>query len=213
MGHKRSEGIVLLSSLGLLVACSAAPPPLIGRNLPREHVWTTVSPQRQSRDARAVVVQRARRTLNGEALSVRGLSFEADPVGFAQACFWDAGIDLLQRWSAVDPDMDSLSQLYHAARRHGSLHTHQPRAGDLIFWGPRPGEQREPIQLGVVTQVEADGTIHSMGVFQEGPQRIRTNLRHPAQEQDASGKRINHLLGRPNPQTSAQLFRAFADPY
>lgn len=153
-------------------------------------------------DKRAAVLNAARSYLKSRPFVADGYTFDADPVGYVRASYWQVGIALLDASPKVEA-VGGLQALFRSAKGQGWLHHTTPRPADLVFWdAPQTPEAEGPGHVALVEAVRNDGTIVVIGFFAGGPRRIRMNLRHPGSDED-------RLQGVP----ASTLFRAFADPF
>ncbi len=202
------------SLVALLVACAhPAPPSLLTQSIAPELGAERRGP-RSPPDARDRVVAHARSLADGAPLTARGIAFDPDPVGFVRAAFWAAGIELFDAEVCADQAADAMQVLYRSTARRGRLHQASPAAGDLVFWDATPGATAlYPAQVALVERVEQDGTVVALGLFADGPTRVRMNLRHPDLASAPDGRRLNDQAAAGRPLPLAHLFRSFADPF
>lgn len=184
------------------VRSSPATPLVTGRRL------------RQEPSKRAAVVAKARQFLDGGPIETGGYRFEPDPVGFVRAAYWAVGIDLFAEAPGADEQGSGMKALYRFAAAADSLHQHEPRPGDLVFFDEqREGGTPYPAGVAVVEKVAPNGTIVVIGAFAQGPQRVAMNLGEPEKENAGDGARLNDVLVGGSRSTAAQLWRCFADPF
>jgi hypothetical protein len=200
----------------LLWGCSAVSPPLVNiATVSPTHPNLRLLTQRNGAgEARQVVVHTAQSFVRGAALEVSGYKFSRDPVGFVRAAFWSAGVDLFDARVASDQRLDGIGIIYQSAAARGRLHKQTPQPGDLLFLdGQGHGRDMQPAHLCVIESIDAFGTITALGYFQDGPARIKLNMRYPKQGA-TGGQAVNDLLKRANSTAlAATLFRDFANPY
>ena len=182
-------------------------------------------PGERASDARSVelrqqVAQSARRQVGQHSIVVEGKPLPYDCSGLARAAYLDHGIDIV----AVDTQADenAVSAIYRYARQQGIVYRHgRPVPGDLVFFHDtydRNHNGRRDDQLthvGVVEQVDDDGTVTLVNTVSRGVLRYKMNLRYPDRVRDPnSGRRINHYLrkaeGDQASQTTAELFAGYA---
>ena len=214
-------GPVLCLTVASGCAFTGGPPPLLGRDLrsPEAKVQLTQAATRvipdeavPDGDPRTIVVQKARALLDGAPLTSRGYRFSPDPVGFAQAAFWSAGIDLVSPRVAADETAHGTELLYRSAALRGELHQDHPGSGDLIFFAnPEQGAGEAPGQVAVVEEVRGDGTLTAIGSFAGGPARVLLSLKR---DEGARRHKTHSAAVAGSDQLSlARLVRGFASPY
>lgn len=150
----------LLLTCGVVGCGQPARPPLLGGASPEDTAL-----------ARAQVV-RASRELTRAPLRVRGVEFDADPVGYLRAAYWTAGIDLFDHDVATDPTADGWSVIERSARLRGQLHRVTPRPGDLALFRAANGRL---FMAAIVTDVADDG-VELRGWFSLGPDDARIGV-------------------------------------
>lgn len=202
---------VLLICLTLSHCFHAASPPAPYPLLRPEPQLELLHPMHSADlEGRERVVATARQLLSRKEYKVGDYLFDTDQVGFIRAAFWSAGRELINANIARDAKLDGMTLLFRSVAAEGHLHRQTPRAGDLVFFDQGDAEATHPdtpVQVAIVEQVSADGTISALGVFANGAARITFNLRHPT----ASHK--NDVLTGTENHLAAELFRTFADPY
>jgi hypothetical protein len=182
----------VLLLVAVTASCAATSPPLASRHVsPRPKTQARAA---QASSPRDTIVQQARRYLEGAPLVANGYTFDPDPVGFARAACWAAGIELFDETVAADPEADGMQILFRSAAERGRVHRETPRPGDLVFFdADETGTALYPAGVALVESVATDGTITAIGRFAGGPERVSMNLRS-----DNAGM--------------ARLYRAFATP-
>jgi peptidoglycan DL-endopeptidase CwlO len=168
--------------------------------------------------AREAAVEAARRFVGAKAISVGSRRFGDDCVGLVRAVYAQAGVDLMAEGTAED---NGVTAIWRYASHHGRLFDGgRPLPGDLVFFREtydfnRDGRQNDGLtHVGVVEDVEADGTVVVIHRVARGVVRYRMNVGHPDQPVDPSGKRWNDWLraeqAGAKPKLTGQLFAGFA---
>jgi hypothetical protein len=205
--------------LSLAGCSSVSPPPLhftsrVVRPTPLLRHLAPETLRRANITARQTAVAKARAFVQGAPVAARGYSFSSDPVGFVRAAYWQAGVELFDSRVAAGQGAGGMEILFRSAARHGRLHRQTPRVGDLVFFdADTRGSDLYPVQVGLVEQVSADGTITVLGAFRDGPARIRMNLRRPRRRATDDGTPVNDLLRGRQKSPAAEMFRSFARPF
>lgn len=159
------------------------------------------------------VAQAAANFVGCKKLIVEGESWRYDCSGMVEAAYAEVGFDI--RGSSRD--------LYAAMESSGLLHRDKaPRPGDIAFFDntyDRNHDRRRNDELshvGIVEEVDADGTITLVHLGGSGVTRIKMNLRHPHDERNDQGERINDILrsGRDGGEVlTGELWRAFGSAW
>lgn len=168
--------------------------------------------------ARDSAVSTARRLLGKSAITINGKRFGDDCTGLVRAVYAQVGVDLM---ADATPDDNGVSAIYRFATKHGRLFEGgRPVAGDLVFFKEtydfnRDGRNNDGLtHIGVVDDVEADGTVIVIHRVAKGVVRYRMNLAHPTQASSPQGVRWNDWLRAEGPgakpQLTAQLFAGYA---
>ena len=146
-----------------------------------------------------LVVREARSALaRGETLD--GRRVPSDCSAFVRALFLSSGLDL---FSSAAPGENGVRALARYVTRHGAWdRTLAPRPADLAFFDnsyDRNGDGRLDDRLthvGVVVEVDADGTVQIAHATNHGIVLEPMNLRRRHDATDESGKLINAGLRR-----------------
>ncbi len=168
--------------------------------------------------ARDAAVEAARRYVGAKVITVGKRRFGDDCTGLVRAVYATAGVDLMADGAAED---NGVTAIWRYASRHGRLFDGgRPLPGDLVFFretfdANRDGRLNDGLtHVGVVDDVEADGTVVVIHRVARGVVRYRMNLSHPEQAVDPSGKRWNDWLraeqAGAKPRLTGQLFAGFA---
>ncbi len=172
----------------LFTACTpTAHPPLLHGELESEP--GQVDPVAKLGSARDRVLYQARRVVDQNApLEVDGVLFDPNPVGFIQAAFWAAEMDILS-WNG-GATSNGLEHLYRRAKL-----VERGEPGDLVFLGATP---RVPDQVAIAEGTSGGETI-LLGYFAGGPMRVRA-------VKSEQGIRING-------EGTSMTWMSFSDPY
>jgi hypothetical protein len=114
-----------------------------------------------------------------------------------------------------------VAAIYRFAGRHGRVYEGgRPLPGDLVFFKEtydrnRDGRRNDGLtHVGLVDDVEADGTVVIIHRVARGVVRYRMNLGHPDQAASPQGRRWNDWLRTEQPgapaQLTGQLFAGYA---
>lgn len=164
-----------------------------------------------------LALQEARVALaRGETLDGRRVPLECS--GFVRALFLSSGIDL---FAAAHEGDNGVRAIARYVERRGRWEA-APRAGDLAFFDnsyDRNGDGRfndRLTHIGLVAEVEGDGTALIVHATNHGIVREPMNLLHPHQSTDAAGRQINAQLRRSSsrdpagtPRLMGELFAGF----
>lgn len=167
--------------------------------------------------SRAKVVQAARQLVGQRHVEVNGRKFGDDCTGLVRGAYAPTGVDLM---SAAEPTDNGVTAIWRFAAKHGRLYDGgRPMPGDLVFFKEtydlnRDGQVNDGLtHIGLVDDVEADGTVTVIHRVARGVVRYRMNLSQPHQARDAHGKVLNDGLRMPgngSPQRlTAELFVTF----
>ncbi|HYH94846.1 CHAP domain-containing protein [Hyalangium sp.] len=178
-----------------------------------------VSRPRVSRDARETVLATARTLVGKGQVRVGSRAYPSDCTGLVEAVYAQAGISLR---GTSKPGDNGVTVLYRHALNHGRVYNGgRPVPGDLVFFRDtydqnRDGRRNDGLtHVGVVDQVDADGTVTVIHRVNRGVVRYRMNLSKPKVAKDPStGKILNDTLRAPGPgrtfALTGQLFAAYA---
>lgn len=184
-------------------------------------------PQPQERPAVALVVAPgARDTAVGTARAlvgkhrvvVKGKRYGDDCTSFVRALYEPLGINLLTQ---AQPGDNGVTAMWRFASQHGRIFEGgRPLPGDLVFFKETYDQNRDGhandglTHIGLVEDVEADGTVLVIHRVARGVVRYRMNLSVPNQVRAASGKRLNDWLRTEapgsKPRLTSELFAGFA---
>lgn len=139
----------------------------------------------------------------GETLDGRRVPSECS--GFVRALFLSSGIDLFAAAREGDNGVRAIARYVERRGRWEAA----PRAGDLAFFDnsyDRNGDGRlndRLTHIGVVAEVEGDGTALIVHATNHGIVREPMNLVYRHQSTDAAGREINAPLRRSSPRDPA----------
>jgi len=178
----------------------------------------TPSESISARLARERVASAAAGVVGKPSVVVDGKTYRADCSGTARGIYAQAGLPL--GGTASEPGENDVSILYRFVRENGSLRRARPLPGDLVFFDDsydRNGDGRvnDPLShIGVVEKVLDDGTVVFVHRVSGAILRYRMNLDRPRERKDdATGRRLNHILRRGGggieAATAAELFVAY----
>jgi hypothetical protein len=168
--------------------------------------------------ARDTAVGTAQGLLGKNKIVVGGKRYGDDCTSFVRAVYEPLGVDLL---TEALPGDNGVTAMWRFASRHGRIFEGgRPLAGDLVFFKEtydqnRDGQTNDGLtHIGIVEDVEADGTVLVIHRVARGVVRYRMNLSSPTQQRTAGGKRLNDWLRTEapgsKPRLTAELFAGFA---
>jgi peptidoglycan DL-endopeptidase CwlO len=169
--------------------------------------------------ARNTAVDTARGLVGKTRVVVGGKRYGDDCTSFVKALFEPLGVDLLKE---AEPGDNGVTAMWRFASHHGRIFEGgRPLAGDLVFFKETYDQNRDGrsnndglTHIGVVEDVEADGTVLVIHRVARGVVRYRMNLSAPTQVRTSSGKRLNDWLRTEapgsKPRLTAELFAGFA---
>lgn len=168
--------------------------------------------------SRETVVSAAQGFVGKTSLTVGGKRFGDDCTGFIRAVFEPLGVNLM---TEGQPGDNGVTAMWRFASHHGRLFEHgRPMPGDLVFFREtydlnRDGQVNDGLtHIGLVEDVEADGTVVLIHRVARGVVRYRMNLSNPTQLKTADGRRLNDWLRTEapgsKPRLTAELFAGYA---
>ncbi len=177
-----------------------------------------VAPIGVAAGARATAVGTAQGLVGKNRVVVGGKRYGDDCTSFVKAVYEPLGVDLL---TEAEPGDNGVTAMWRFASRHGRIFEGgRPLPGDLVFFKEtydqnRDGQANDGLtHIGVVEDVEADGTVLVIHRVARGVVRYRMNLNAPTQMRTRSGKRLNDWLRTEapgsKPRLTAELFAGFA---
>lgn len=172
--------------------------------------------------SQAALARAAQGFLGQSSIRINGRSYSSDCSSLVRAVYATRQVDVYSGLDELDGG-NGVGRIYTYALQHGRIHygpTVYP--GDLVFFHNTwdfngDGLPNDPLtHVGVVEQVERDGTITFVSWVSSGVERYRMNLRHPNVHKSGNGRLLNDYLRRKTPRDSpatrylsGQLFAAF----
>ncbi len=165
------------------------------------------------------VLATARMLVGKSQVKVAGRPYPADCTGLVEAAYAQAGVSLR---GSGKPGDNGVTALYRYAQTHGRVYWRgTPVPGDLVFFREtydrnRDGRSNDGLtHVGIVDQVDADGTVTVIHRVKRGVVTYRMNLSQPRVARDPRTKKvINDTLRAPGPgkafALTGQLFVAYA---
>ncbi len=227
----------LLLSAAVTVTGCATGAPIGGRHLFPEH-FETFSPPAYAREipppspedeaarpflaappsARNDAVDIARSLVGKNHVVVAGKRYGDDCTGFVRSIFEPLGFNLLTEGHAGE---NGVTAMWRFASRHGRIFEGgRPLPGDLVFFKEtydlnRDGRSNDGLtHVGLVEDVEEDGTVLMIHRVPRGVVRYRMNLASPTRLTNSEGKRVNDWLRTEapgsRPRLTAELFAGYA---
>jgi len=168
--------------------------------------------------SRESAVSTARHLVGQTKLVVNGKRYGDDCTGLVRAVFEPLGINLL---TSAEQGDNGVTAMWRFAAKHGRIFEGgRPVPGDLAFFKEtydlnRDGHSNDGLtHIGVVEDVEADGTVIIIHRVARGVVRYRMNLSHPTQLRANDGRRLNDWLRTEapgsKPRLTSALFAGFA---
>lgn len=155
------------------------------------------------------VIEAARGLVGSKRVDVGGKRFGDDCTGLVRGVYSSLGVDLL---SAGEPQDNGVTAIWRFTAKHGRLYDGgRPVPGDLVFFREtydlnRDGAVNDGLtHIGLVDEVEPDGTVLVIHRVARGVVRYRMNLANPSLARDGSGKVINDGLRLPGAGSSRRL--------
>lgn len=148
------------------------------------------------------LAQTAVRFLGRSRIDVGGRRYAPDCSGFVRGVYATQRVDLYGGLGELDGG-NGVGRIYTHVMEHGRIHygpTVHP--GDLVFFHNtwdfnRDGLANDPLtHVGVVEQVERDGTVIFVSWMSGGIERYRMNLQQPDIHKTADGRILNDFMRR-----------------
>jgi cell wall-associated NlpC family hydrolase len=188
------------------------------REVPPASAEATATPPTVPPRARERTVEIAKSLVGKQDIVISGKQFPNDCSGLVRGLFQRLGVDVL---SDAKRDDNAVTAIYRYAERHGRVYTGgRPVAGDLVFFRDtydlnRDGRENDGLtHVGIVSDVDVDGTVSVIHHVKGGVRRYRMNLTHPGLARSTDGHTINDWLRpagiRGPAQLTGQLFAAYA---
>ncbi len=171
---------------------------------------------------RQAIVRTAVNLVGARTIESQGHRISYDCAGVARAIYLAHGIDLYSE-SSADGRTNGVGRIYNHILKNGRLH-HGPvvHGGDLVFFDNTwdfngDGLVNDPLtHVGIVEQVEYDGTIVFISRVAGSIERYRMNVAHPHIHRTADGRLLNDYMRRKHWQDgehtaylTGELFAAF----
>lgn len=167
----------------------------------------------------ALILQRAVQLVGEKNVSRWDNSVPNDCSGFVRVAYSQAGINLVRDGFLAGEN--AVSGIFRLAEKLGAVHHRVPRPGDLVFFREtydrnRDGKRNDGMtHIGVVEQVEKDGTVTFIHRGGKGVSRSRMNLAHPTVFREGNdGPVLNDYLRprskRERAYLTGELFVAYA---
>lgn len=168
------------------------------------------------------IVRTAANLVGTTTIESQGRRISYDCAGVTRAIYLAHGIDLYAG-GTVDGRTNGVGLIYNHIRKNGRLHRGPVvQAGDLVFFDNTwdfngDGLVNDPLtHVGIVEQVEQDGTIVFISRVAGAVERYRMNVAHPHVHRTADGRLLNDYMRRKHWRDGAQtayltgeLFAAF----
>lgn len=167
--------------------------------------------------ARTKVVETARALVGSRRVEVGGKRFGDDCTGLVRGVYSQLGVDLMSAGEAQD---NGVTAIWRFLGKYGRRYDGgRPVPGDLVFFREtydlnRDGAVNDGLtHIGLVDEVEPDGTVLVIHRVARGVVRYRMNLTFPAKSRDDHGKVLNdglRLAGGGSPaRLTGELFVSF----
>lgn len=183
----------------MLVGCtSPTPDPRHSQQLEGSRCCQRV----ESTPRRAAIVRTAARLVGARTIELNGRHIAYDCAGVTRAIFLEHGIDLYES-APTNDRANGVRLIYAHVKQHGKLHQGPVvHPGDLVFFDNTwdfngDGLLNDPLtHVGVVEQVDADGTVVFISRVADAIERYRMNLALPRVHQTADGRVLNDFIRR-----------------
>lgn len=184
-----------------LMLSGCAGPALEGRRTPVAPLpdcCRTIQPNR----GQAAIVKTAAGLVGATTIESNGRRIRYDCAGVTRAIYLAHGIDLYQGNEGTGKE-NGVRLIHNHLRAQGRLHRGPVvHPGDLVFFDNTwdyngDGLANDPLtHVGIVEQVEPDGTIIFISRVAESIQRYRMNLAMPAVHRTQDGRVLNDYMRR-----------------
>jgi len=159
--------------------------------------------------ARDRVIEAARALVGSRRVEVGGKRFADDCTGLVRGVYSALGVELM---SAGEPQDNGVTAIWRFTARHGRLYDGgRPVPGDLVFFKEtydlnRDGAVNDGLtHIGLVDDVEPDGTVLVIHRVARGVVRYRMNLSSPTVARTEGGKVLNDGLRMPGGGSARRL--------
>ncbi len=167
----------------------------------------------------ALILERAVQLVGEKNVSRWDRGVPNDCSGFVRVAYSQAGINLVRGGFLAGEN--AVSGIFRLAEQLGAVHQRAPRPGDLVFFREtydrnRDGKRNDGMtHIGVVEQVELDGTVTFIHRGGKGVSRSRMNLERPTVFREGhDGPVLNDYLRprskRERAYLTGELFVAYA---
>lgn len=179
------------------------------RALPPAQAEVAGAPLEVPPGARETALAAARGLVGKRRMEASGRRFGDDCTGLVRAAFSQVGVDLM---TAAEPGDNGVTAIWRFAARHGRIYEGgRPVGGDLVFFKEtydlnRDGRVNDGLtHVGLVEEVDDDGTVVVIHRVARGVVRYRMNLAHADRSKAPSGRTVNDYLRHAVPGSQAQL--------
>jgi hypothetical protein len=155
--------------------------------------------------SRSAIVQTAARLVGARTITSQGKRIAYDCAGVARAVYLEHGIDLY-RATSREMNANGVRLIHNHVHRHGVLHRGPDvMPGDLVFFDNTwdfngDGEANDPLtHIGIVEEVEPDGTVVFISRVASAIERYRMNLEQPHIHRTGDGRVLNDYIRRKHP--------------
>lgn len=156
----------------------------------------------QTDSRQQAIVRTAENLVGATTIESQGRRISYDCAGVTRAIYLAHGIDLYSGGTA-DGRTNGVGLIYNHVRKNGRLHRGPVvLAGDLVFFDNTwdfngDGLVNDPLtHVGIVEQVEHDGTIVFISRVAGAIERYRMNVAHPHVHRTADGRLLNDYMRR-----------------
>jgi len=172
-----------------------------------------VVPFHTSLPSRSAIVQSAARLVGARTITSQGKRIAYDCAGVARAVYLEHGIDLY-RVTSREVNANGVRLIHNHVHQHGVLHRGPDvMPGDLVFFDNTwdfngDGEANDPLtHIGIVEEVESDGTVIFISRVASAIERYRMNLEQPHIHRTGDGRVLNDYIRRKHPTDPADTAR------
>jgi len=176
----------------------------------------------QADSRQQAIVRTAANLVGATTIESQGRRLSYDCAGVTRAIYLAHGIDLYSE-GAAGGQTNGVGLIYNHVRKQGRLHRGPlVHPGDLVFFDNTwdfngDGLVNDPLtHVGIVEQVEQDGTVVFISRVAGAIERYRMNVAHPHVHRTAGGRLLNDYMRRKHWRDGAQtayltgeLFAAF----
>lgn len=199
--------IWFIIALMTLVGCTSTTP---DQRDPQKVEGSRCCQRVEATPRRAAIVRTAARLVGANTIEVNGRRIVYDCAGVTRAIYLEHGIDLYEGLSSGDR-ANGVRLIYANVRQYGTLHQGPiVPLGDLVFFDNTwdfngDGLLNDPLtHVGVVEQVESDGTVVFISRVAGAIERYRMNLALPHVHQTTDGHVLNDYIRRKRPGDSKE---------